>query len=85
MESKRIKFEVGKSYHIKYPNSGRKVRKVHIDGVIKNTAYSPDESWLDNAEDLIVFRTWIVHRKRWDWKVSAYWELCMYNDWSYEK
>lgn len=81
---KRIKFQVGKNYKIKISNSIDAL-KVHIDGIIPNPAYSPQDDWLDNSEDLIVYRYWIKHKKRWDWQVKPYWEMCLMNDWSYMK
>lgn len=83
--TKPKKLEVGKSYRINSPQgNGLKSKKVHIDGVIPNPAYRPHDDWIDNAEDLIVYRKWSL-RGRWYWYVSSYWEFCLWNDWKYEK
>jgi len=78
------KFEAGKTYRIYTPESCHDLKKIHIESVFENTAYSPSEDWIDNAERMIVYRYWLK-RGRWVWKVIAYWELCMYNEWSYKK
>lgn len=83
-KTKAIVLETGKSYHIYIPN-GQGLKKVHIDAVLKNKAYSPRPEMIDNAEDMIVYRFWSKTKFRWYWEVKSYWEICLFNDWEYNK
>jgi len=80
-----LQLEEGKSYNIKTSHTHNfKSGKIHIDKVYPSPCYSPMDSMIDNAEDMVVFRIW-SKRQRWVWFVSTYWEICLYNDWKYEK
>jgi hypothetical protein len=84
MEKTRVEFEVGKSYEIKIPGAIG-LREIYIESILPNTIYQSLDEEIDNAEDMIVYRTWVNHKASWYWEVRAYWELCIFNDWNYKK
>tara|TARA_R110000851_G_scaffold47424_1_gene115082 strand:- start:41216 stop:41476 length:261 start_codon:yes stop_codon:yes gene_type:complete len=83
-EREAVKLEEGKSYQLRTRNT-QGIKKIHIDKVMKNPCYSARDEMIDNAEDLIVYRVWFKHKQSWYWYVQAYWEICMWNNWKYEK
>lgn len=82
--TKGVKFEAGKSYKCIIPQTDFKPTKIHIDNVMKNPCYSPNDDEIDNAMDLITYHFWSM-RKGWIWGVKPYWVFCLYNDWKYKK
>ena len=79
-----MKLEVGKSYKIR-SDASFKPKKIHIDAIIKNPYYSPRDNWIDNAEDLIVYRVWWNRRRYFKWYIESYSNLCLINEWPYKK
>lgn len=64
---------IGDSVEIKLPDSrGMKVA-CHVLAIVKD----PDEP--SEESNMIVFRYWGDHKKRWIWDVQPYWVLAMYN------
>lgn len=80
-----IRFQQGKSYHVRHPNGNFKPVKIHVDYVLENPTIDisdelPIPEELFNYK-LIVYRVWIKHKKYWKFYVEPFWKFCLYNDW----
>lgn len=80
-----MKLEKGKSYKIRVPNTQRKLTRIHIDAVLKNSVYTPEQNQIDGILDIIVYRLWNKYGKRWIWQVELYMTLCIWNNWPENK
>lgn len=79
-----LKLEEGKSYKIR-TQASYKPTKVHVDKIIPNPYYEPREDWIEQAENLIVYRIWSRRYVGFKWFIQPYWELCITNGWEFKK
>lgn len=75
----KLEIEAGKSYLIRYPNSGDyEPSRVHIDYILDHPKYN------QLAYKLVVYRVWIKHKKYWKCYLEPYYVLAMWNEWKYD-
>lgn len=73
-----MELKVGSKIMMKSPGNYLPLILCHIEAIIEN----PDDKLKENR--MVVYRYWLKSRKCWLWKMYAYWELAMYNDWDNE-
>ena len=66
---------IGDSIKMKLSDTQGMEVPYQILAIVKDPDNDSDES------DMIVFRYWGNHKKRWIWQVQPYWVLAMYNKW----
>ena len=61
-----------------------KIPKVHIDYILDDLILDPLYKDIDDYK-LIVYRTWVKHKKYWKHHIDPYYVFCIWNDWEYNR